>query len=131
VSDTVGARRQHPEVGSWHKVDLDTHALYPASLHLHVPRYDPLGLYGCSDRLALCRLHSQPFVFTKPYYVCAVLDRGWAPPILCGWRWSCGGARPTVDLSIMHRRLVLSSVAPAAAAVLSRSALIGPPVNLV
>jgi hypothetical protein len=89
---------------------------------------DPLGLCGCSDRLALCCLHSQPFVFTKPYYVCAVLDR-----VVAGRHpFSVGGAGPVevpAPLSIMHRRLVLSSVVPAAAAVLSHSALIGPPVN--
>ena len=48
--------------------------------------------------------------------------------------FSVGGAGPVevpAPLSIMHRRLVLSSVVPAAAAVLSHSALIDPPVNLV
>jgi hypothetical protein len=79
VSDDVRACRQHPEVGSWHKADLDTHAFDPAPCH--VPCYDPLGSYGRSDRLALCRLYLNSFVFTKPQCIGAVIDRVWALPI--------------------------------------------------
>jgi hypothetical protein len=47
-----------------------------------------------------------------------------------GEHWTAQ-ALEAAPLSIMQKRLVLSFVAPAAAAVLSRSALIEPPVNLV